>query len=113
MGSGSDGRREREEEGSHLGLGFRSLVARSLIVGGSQQRSGGFRSWRRGGRGAGDHGESDDMLGDVDRFLERRRGAAGAASGGGELRAWTFALICCEIERTESTRRCARMKERF
>jgi hypothetical protein len=104
---------EREEEGSHRGLGFRSSAARSLTVGGSPRCSRGFRSWRRGGRGAGDHGESDDVLGDVDHFLEQRRGAAGAASGEGELWAWTFASIFFVVERMESTSRCARMKERF
>jgi hypothetical protein len=104
---------EREEEGSHRGLGFRSSAARSWTVGGRRQSSRGFQSWRRGGRGAGDHGESNDVLGDIDRFLERRRGTAGAASGGGELRPWMFPLICCEIEQMERIRRCTRMKEMF
>jgi hypothetical protein len=50
------------------------------------------------------------VLGDVDRFLERRGGAVGARVCVGCLGSWTLSSIRCATEQTKTIRRCARTR---
>jgi hypothetical protein len=81
---------------------------RSHTIGGHQQHSGGLQSWRRGRRGARDHGELECMVGDLDHVQQRGIGATGVAQRGGDLRVALVSLLCGKVGQADGVRRCAR-----
>jgi hypothetical protein len=70
---------------------------RGLCTGGQLRRRSGL-PWvtARTGRDAAGRDVRGSLTGSADCFLERRRGVAGKAPGGGGLRPSTDASICCE-----------------